>query len=90
MNMNYTMCSVCTGNTCRSAFAECVTKKRLADAGRSDIEVFSPGNYKEAFSHPHFAHKASRQLMQGQDKNSISQRQRKSFSKIFRNVALAG
>ena len=42
MNMNYTMCSVCTGNACRSAFAECVTKKRLADAGRSDIEVFSP------------------------------------------------
>ena len=47
MNMNYTMCSVCTGNACRSAFAGCVTKKRLADAGRSDIEVFSPGNYKE-------------------------------------------
>ena len=50
MNKNYTMCSVCTGNACRSAFAECVTKKRLADAGRSDIDVFSPGNYKEGVS----------------------------------------
>ena len=50
MNMNYKICFVCTGNACRSPFAESVTKKRLADAGRSDIEVFSPGNYKEGVS----------------------------------------
>ena len=43
MNMNYKICFVCTGNACRSPFAECVTKKLLADAGMSDIEVFSLG-----------------------------------------------
>ena len=30
MNMNYKICFVCTGNACRSPFAECVTKKLLA------------------------------------------------------------
>ena len=41
--MNYKICFVCTGNACRSPFAECVTKKLLADAGIGDIEVFSLG-----------------------------------------------
>ena len=41
MNMNYKICFVCTGNACRSPFAECVTKKLLADAGMNGIEVFS-------------------------------------------------
>ena len=41
--MNYKICCVCTGNACRSPFAECVTKKLLADAGIGDIEVFSLG-----------------------------------------------
>ena len=43
MNMNYKICFVCTGNACRSPFAECVTKKLLADAGMNGIEVFSLG-----------------------------------------------
>ena len=43
MNMNYKICFVCTGNACRSPFAECVTKKLLADAGIGDIEVLSLG-----------------------------------------------
>ena len=41
--MSYMICFVCTGNACRSPFAECVTKKLLADAGIGDIEVFSLG-----------------------------------------------
>ena len=45
MNMNYKICFVCTGNACRSPFAECVTKKLLADAGMNGIEVFSPVSY---------------------------------------------
>ena len=45
MNMNYKICFVCTGNACRSPFAECVTKKLLADARMSGIEVFE-GNAK--------------------------------------------
>lgn len=43
IRMNYKICFVCTGNACRSPFAECVTKKLLADAGMSGIEVFSLG-----------------------------------------------
>ena len=43
MNMNYKICFVCTGNACRSPFAECVTKKLLADAGMNGIELFSQG-----------------------------------------------
>ena len=43
MNMNYKICFVCTGNACRSPFAESVTKKLLADAGMNGIEVFSLG-----------------------------------------------
>ena len=41
--MNYKICFVCTGNAYRSPFAECVTKKLLADARMSGIEVFSLG-----------------------------------------------
>ena len=41
--MSYKICFVCTGNACRSPFAECVTKKLLADVGIGDIEVFSLG-----------------------------------------------
>ena len=41
--MSYKICFVCTGNACRSPFAECVTKKLLADAGMSGIDVFSLG-----------------------------------------------
>ena len=41
--MSYKICFVCTGNACRSPFAECVTKKLLADAGMDGIEVFSLG-----------------------------------------------
>lgn len=43
MNMSYKICFVCTGNACRSPFAECVMRKLLADAGMNDIEVFSLG-----------------------------------------------
>lgn len=43
MNMNRKICFVCTGNACRSPFAECVMKKLLADAGMDNIEVFSVG-----------------------------------------------
>ena len=41
--MSRKICFVCTGNACRSPFAECVTKKLLADAGMSDYEVWSMG-----------------------------------------------
>lgn len=41
--MNYKICFVCTGNACRSPFAECVTKKLLANAGIAGIDVFSLG-----------------------------------------------
>lgn len=43
MNMSYKICFVCTGNACRSPFAECVMKKLLADAEIKDIEVSSVG-----------------------------------------------
>ena len=43
IRMNYKICFVCTGNACRSPFAECVTKKLLADARMNGIEVFSLG-----------------------------------------------
>ena len=43
MNVSYKICFVCTGNACRSPFAECVTKKLLTDAGLKGIEVFSLG-----------------------------------------------
>ncbi|MBL7070189.1 MAG: threonylcarbamoyl-AMP synthase [Candidatus Omnitrophica bacterium] len=34
---------VCTGNSCRSVMAEALLKKRLQEAGRSDVEVSSAG-----------------------------------------------
>lgn len=41
--MSYKVCFVCTGNACRSPFAECVMRKLLADEGINDVEVFSVG-----------------------------------------------
>lgn len=41
--MTHKICFVCTGNACRSPFAECVTQKLLADAGLNHFEVFSMG-----------------------------------------------
>ena len=41
--MSYKICFVCTGNACRSPFAECVTRKLLADAGMNGFEVCSAG-----------------------------------------------
>ena len=32
MNKDYKICFVCTGNACRSPFAECVTRKLLTEA----------------------------------------------------------
>lgn len=43
MNKKYTICFVCTGNACRSPFAECVTKDLLRRKGIEEIEVFSLG-----------------------------------------------
>ena len=43
MDVSYKICFVCTGNACRSPFAECVMNKLLADAGMNGIEVFSLG-----------------------------------------------
>ena len=39
--MNYKICFVCTGNACRSPFAECVMRNLLSDAGIEGIDVFS-------------------------------------------------
>lgn len=41
--MSYNICFICTGNACRSPFAECVMKKLLKDTGVKGIEVFSMG-----------------------------------------------
>ena len=41
--MSYKICFVCTGNACRSPFAECVMKKQLADVGMDSFEVYSLG-----------------------------------------------
>ena len=41
--MNYKICFVCTGNACRSPFAECVMRNLLSDAGIEGIDVFSMG-----------------------------------------------
>ena len=41
--MSYKICFVCTGNACRSPFAECVMKKQLVDAGIDGFEVYSLG-----------------------------------------------
>ena len=34
---------VCSGNTCRSPLAEAITRRMIADAGRTDVEVWSAG-----------------------------------------------
>lgn len=41
--MSFGICFVCTGNACRSPFAACVTRRLLAEAGRTDFEVWSCG-----------------------------------------------
>ena len=41
--MKYKICFVCTGNACRSPFAECVMRKLLDETGITGIEVFSMG-----------------------------------------------
>jgi protein-tyrosine phosphatase len=38
---DYKICFVCTGNACRSPFAECVTKVFLNKEGLNHIEVYS-------------------------------------------------
>ncbi len=43
MEQKYTICFVCTGNACRSPFAECVLKSMLKQEGMDNIEVFSRG-----------------------------------------------
>lgn len=43
MNLNYKVCFVCTGNACRSPFAECVTRTLLEQEGMEGIEVSSCG-----------------------------------------------
>lgn len=43
MGNNIKICFICTGNACRSPFAEYVTRKLLADTGIGNIEVFSMG-----------------------------------------------
>lgn len=39
----YRIMFICTGNACRSAVAECILKKLLADKGIEDVEVCSAG-----------------------------------------------
>ena len=55
MNKSYKICFICTGNACRSPFAECVTKKVLADAGLNGIEVFSLGTLDRGENPPDVA-----------------------------------
>ncbi len=40
---DYKICFVCTGNACRSPFAECMTKVFLNKEGLNHIEVYSCG-----------------------------------------------
>jgi len=40
MEQKYTICFVCTGNACRSPFAECVLKSMLEEEGMNNIKVF--------------------------------------------------
>lgn len=48
--MSYKVCFVCSGNACRSPFAECVMRKLLDAAGQNDIEVFSVGTQDWGFN----------------------------------------
>ena len=43
MNKKYKVCFVCTGNACRSPFAECVMKSLLNRKGVEGVDVFSLG-----------------------------------------------
>lgn len=43
MERKYQICFVCSGNACRSPFAECVMRALLSRAGLMDIEVSSAG-----------------------------------------------
>lgn len=45
MNEIYKVCFVCTGNACRSPFAECVTRAMLDKDGIGGVEVFSLGTF---------------------------------------------
>ena len=42
-NRNMKICFICTGNACRSPFAEEVTRKLINDEGIAGIEVYSLG-----------------------------------------------
>ena len=41
--IDYSICFVCTGNACRSPFAECVTKVLLNKEGLDNLKVYSCG-----------------------------------------------
>ncbi|CDA75212.1 uncharacterized protein BN697_01853 [Bacteroides sp. CAG:530] len=43
MKQKYIVCFVCTGNACRSPFAECVLRTMFEEEGMNNIEVFSRG-----------------------------------------------
>lgn len=45
------ICYICTGNACRSPFAEAVTKSLLEEAGIEGMEVFSLGTWTGAGIH---------------------------------------
>ena len=45
MDEIYKVCFVCTGNACRSPFAECVTRSLLDKEGIGGVEVFSLGTF---------------------------------------------
>ena len=38
---------ICTGNICRSAMAQAMLQKMLADQNKNNIEVYSAGIYAE-------------------------------------------
>ncbi len=46
MKQKYIVCFVCTGNACRSPFAECVLRTMFEEEGMNNIEVFSRGTLK--------------------------------------------
>lgn len=43
MKQKYIVCFVCTGNACRSPFAECALRTMLEEEEMNNIEVFSRG-----------------------------------------------
>lgn len=44
-NKKYKICFVCTGNACRSPFAEWVMRSLLQQEGIEEVDVFSVGTY---------------------------------------------